>query len=278
MEITFALLHHFRYCEQNPSTFESPDTAFILSFAIIMLNTDLHNPGIKPERKMTVESFLKTCKRATTELSDETLTNIFNRIKDDEITLKEDDALRSTQVSTTTNVFNRKKHQTEQFAREREHMLREAEIKRRQAGSNGAAKFVRLDDLAKDGKGMEQVDESVQEIFLTLWEPLHEVFADMLRNFDQQSIVQLCIGGIRMAVSVACHYGMDAAIRAYIATLVVATELHDPFRQKSARARQCIKLVTDIAHADGDRLGSGWEPLMKAISQLSRLEVRMWCS
>ena len=78
-----------RYCEQNPSTFESADTAFILSFAIIMLNTDLHNPGIKPERKMSLESFLKTCKRATTELSDETLSNIYERIKNDEITLKE---------------------------------------------------------------------------------------------------------------------------------------------------------------------------------------------
>ncbi len=98
-----------RYCEQNPTTFESADTAFILSFAIIMLNTDLHNPGIKPERKMTLESFLKTCKRATTELSDETLGNIFQRIKTDEITLKEDDALRSTQSSGTVNVFNRKK-------------------------------------------------------------------------------------------------------------------------------------------------------------------------
>ena len=76
-----------------------------------------------------------------------------------------------------------------------------------------------------------------------------------------------------MAVSVACHYAMETAINAYVATLVSATELQDPFRQKSARARQCIKLVMIIAHNEGDRLGSGWESLMKAISQLSRLQV-----
>ena len=32
---------------QNPSVFPSADTAFILAFSIIMLNTDLHNPAIK---------------------------------------------------------------------------------------------------------------------------------------------------------------------------------------------------------------------------------------
>ncbi len=268
-----------RYCEQNPSTFESADTAFILSFAIILLNTDLHNPGIKPERKMTLESFLKTCKRATTELSDQTLTNIFHRIKEDEITLKEDDALRTAQqqASNTTNVFNRKKQQSEQFAREREHMLREAEIKRRHTRAGAAAggsanKFVRLDDLAKDGQGMQQVDESVQEIFLTLWEPLHRVFSDMLRGFDQPAIVQLCLKGIQMAVVVACHYRVYAATTAYVSTLGAGTELTAPFRPKSSRARQCIKLLMDIAHTEGDGLGQAWEPLMRVISQLSRLE------
>ena len=37
----------------------SRDCAFLLSFAIIMLNTDLHNPNIKAERKMTMEQFIK---------------------------------------------------------------------------------------------------------------------------------------------------------------------------------------------------------------------------
>ncbi|CAN0458288.1 unnamed protein product, partial [Ectocarpus sp. 8 AP-2014] len=32
-----------RFCLQNPTVFPSADTAFILAFSIIMLNTDLHN-------------------------------------------------------------------------------------------------------------------------------------------------------------------------------------------------------------------------------------------
>ena len=51
-----------RYCCSNPELakqFRSSDAIFLLSFAIIMLNTDLHNANIKPERKMKLEDFIK---------------------------------------------------------------------------------------------------------------------------------------------------------------------------------------------------------------------------
>lgn len=35
------------------------DCAYLLSFSIIMLNTDLHNPNIRPEKKMSLEQFIK---------------------------------------------------------------------------------------------------------------------------------------------------------------------------------------------------------------------------
>ena len=38
----------------NPGIFSSPDTGYVLSFSIIMLNTDLHNPSIKQNKKMTL--------------------------------------------------------------------------------------------------------------------------------------------------------------------------------------------------------------------------------
>ena len=49
-----------RYCVCNPDQvkqFRSPDTVFLLAFAIIMLNTDLHNTSIKAERKMKLNDF-----------------------------------------------------------------------------------------------------------------------------------------------------------------------------------------------------------------------------
>ena len=35
------------YCAQNPDCFPHEDIAYMLSFSLIMLNTDLHNPNIK---------------------------------------------------------------------------------------------------------------------------------------------------------------------------------------------------------------------------------------
>ena len=46
-----------RYHENNPGTFASPDTAYVLAFSVIMLNTDLHNPAVK--NKITKPQFFK---------------------------------------------------------------------------------------------------------------------------------------------------------------------------------------------------------------------------
>ena len=36
-----------RYCKCNPRAFSSADTAYVLAYSVIMLNTDAHNPTIK---------------------------------------------------------------------------------------------------------------------------------------------------------------------------------------------------------------------------------------
>jgi len=51
-----------RYCQCNVETvrqFNRPDTVFLLAFATIMLNTDLHNKNIKADRKMKLNDFIR---------------------------------------------------------------------------------------------------------------------------------------------------------------------------------------------------------------------------
>jgi brefeldin A-inhibited guanine nucleotide-exchange protein len=36
-----------RYCKCNPKVFTSADTAYVLAYSVIMLNTDAHNPMVK---------------------------------------------------------------------------------------------------------------------------------------------------------------------------------------------------------------------------------------
>ncbi|XP_035676474.1 IQ motif and SEC7 domain-containing protein 1-like isoform X2 [Branchiostoma floridae] len=79
-----------RYCICNPSVvhqFNHPDTIFILAFAIIMLNTDLHNPNIKRERKMKQENFVENLKGvdAGGDIPREILVGIYERISKTEL-------------------------------------------------------------------------------------------------------------------------------------------------------------------------------------------------
>ena len=85
-----------RFTEQNPDIFPSADVAFILSFSIIMLNTDLHNPAIKEERRMTKDGFVRNNRGLCDgqDLPEELLTSIFDRIKASPISLKEYDEAR----------------------------------------------------------------------------------------------------------------------------------------------------------------------------------------
>lgn len=58
----FFPLHSQRYCMCNPDVvqqFHNPDTIFILAFAVVLLNTDMYSPNIKPQRKMGLDDFIR---------------------------------------------------------------------------------------------------------------------------------------------------------------------------------------------------------------------------
>ena len=48
-----------RYCKDNPHVFNTSDAAYLLSFALIMLNTDAHNP--MADKKLTLDDFVSMC-------------------------------------------------------------------------------------------------------------------------------------------------------------------------------------------------------------------------
>jgi acyl-CoA-binding protein len=74
----------------------SPDLAFVLAYSIIMLNTDAHNPNIPPEKKMTLDGFVRNNRGVDTDASDkrggqrrdlprEFLAHVYNAISTTEI-------------------------------------------------------------------------------------------------------------------------------------------------------------------------------------------------
>jgi len=78
-----------RYCSCNRDVvarLRSPDTVFVLAFAIIMLNTDLHTPNLKPERRMKLEDFIKNLRGIDDcgDIDKDLLVGIYERVKANE--------------------------------------------------------------------------------------------------------------------------------------------------------------------------------------------------
>ena len=204
-----------RFCKQNPHVFPAADTAFILGFSVIMLNTDLHNPAIKPERRMTKEGFIRNnsgiCDGKN--LPDEFLIGIYERIQRSPISLKEDDVAREkadTQSGGTREFFFGSNQEAEvivktretKFLQERDQIVRNTEMilqqQRRKVSSkpskqltsskhtnnnnaNAApvVKFLRTSDALKD--------DYVTPMFEVTWGPALAVFSTAIEGANDAS-------------------------------------------------------------------------------------------
>ncbi|KNC87385.1 hypothetical protein SARC_00477 [Sphaeroforma arctica JP610] len=78
-----------KYHRQNPGVFQSEDTAYVLAFSTIMLNTDQHNANVL--HRMSVADFIKNNRGLDhgADLPDEFLRSIFQNIRQQEIEVQD---------------------------------------------------------------------------------------------------------------------------------------------------------------------------------------------
>jgi brefeldin A-inhibited guanine nucleotide-exchange protein len=79
-----------RFTKDNPDSFSSADTAYVLAYSVIMLNTDLHNPQVK--KRMALSDFIKNNRGIDDgkDVDREFLEVIYNEILSSEIILKDE--------------------------------------------------------------------------------------------------------------------------------------------------------------------------------------------
>ncbi|CAM9542942.1 unnamed protein product [Chrysoparadoxa australica] len=72
--------------------FEDSDAAFILAFSVIMLNTDLHSPQLREDRRMSCEGFIRNNRNINKgeNLPEDFLRSIYDSIKQNEILVHRD--------------------------------------------------------------------------------------------------------------------------------------------------------------------------------------------
>ncbi|CAO2624507.1 IQ motif and SEC7 domain-containing protein 2 [Lemmus lemmus] len=108
-----------RYCACNPARvrrFRNPDTVFILAFAVILLNTDMYSPSVKPERKMKLEDFVKNLRGVDNgeDIPRDLLVGIYQRIRGRELRTNDDHV---TQVQAVERMIVGKKPVSAQWGR-----------------------------------------------------------------------------------------------------------------------------------------------------------------
>mmetsp|Transcript_16189 Transcript_16189/g.23055 ORF Transcript_16189/g.23055 Transcript_16189/m.23055 type:complete len:2231 (+) Transcript_16189:25-6717(+) len=278
-----------RYTRQNEDVFASADTAFILAFSVIMLQTDLHNPSIKPERRMTVDSFISNNRGINVDGGDlpkDFLKGIFERIKAKPFSLKEDDEARKVQNKNggemfenpfllETSVFftgNLEERKRERFKKERAEIMASSEklIKNRPS-KNLSSNNSNISVSTQLTESISPADV-VKPMFDVLWGPLIGSLSQILEMSHDDRSIALCLNGIIYSVRISSHSEMSLARDTFITSLAKFTTLGSIKEMKSKNI-DCIRTLLSIAIIDGDRLGKSWGPVLQCISQLSRLQL-----
>ncbi|ACI64564.1 ArfGEF, partial [Thalassiosira pseudonana CCMP1335] len=248
-----------RFTRQNSDVFPSADTAFILAFSVIMLNTDLHNPSIKPERRMTLESFIRNNKGISADggdLPQDFLTGIFNRIKEQPFSLKEDDEARE------------KANKEKKFRKEREEMMTASEqLFKKRSGKGSSRKLSPESSIDSVSPG-----DVVKPMFDVTWGPLIGTLSQVLESSTNETSIALCLSGFVYSIRLSSHSGMSLARNTFVNSLAKFTTLGSIKEMKSKNI-ECIRTLLSIAIIDGEYLGESWSPILQCISQLGRLHL-----
>lgn len=90
-----------RYSAGNAGVFANADTAYILAFSVILLNTDAHNPQVK--KPMSKPEFIKNNRGIDDgkDLDEKLLSDIYDEINVNEIRMKDEVEAAGPQTSTT---------------------------------------------------------------------------------------------------------------------------------------------------------------------------------
>ena len=275
-----------KFTSQNPEVFPSADTAFILAFSVIMLNTDLHNPSIKPERRMTIDSFLRNNRgigENGTDLPQEFLEGIFERIKKTPFSLKEDDDAREREAKKQQPVFDSsaffeggtlfgttaEQRKRETFKKEKDELMAVTEsLMRRRPEKNvrstPGSSAANLDAVAPS--------DVVRPMFDVSWGPILGILSQILECSDDDRSMSICLVGFVYAVRIASHSRMSLVRDTYVSSLAKFTFLGS-IKEMKKKNIESVRTLLNIAIVDGEYLGESWEPVLQCISQLARLRL-----
>lgn len=267
-----------RFCKQNPGEYKSADTAYVLAFSVIMLNTDAHNPQVK--NKMTKEGFLRNNRGIDdgADLPKEHLENLYDRIVNNEIRMKDEDPELLAQKAEMNakdgaSSFNRTmKDMSNRLGMDVLSQMMFGATKREQmVDASGFMEEVRERAKRDNGRFQTATDPScVRPMLDVAWPAMLAVFSMSFEVSEAPATVDAALAGFSRMIHLTCVTGMTETRDAFVLPLANLTSLHSPgaLRGKNVVAmRELLKVGMDNANT----LGSAWTHCLKAVSRYDRL-------
>ncbi|KAL8142211.1 hypothetical protein V2J09_015243 [Rumex salicifolius] len=257
-----------RYWKCNPKAFSSADTAYVLSYSIILLNTDAHNPMVK--NKMSPEDFIRNNRGIDDgkDLSEEYIRPLYERITKNEIKMKGDELAPEQKQSVNSNkilgldsilnIVIRKRDEEDHMETSDDlikHMQQQFKEKARKSVYYAATDVVILRFMIE-----------------VCWAPMLAAFSVPLDQSDDELIVSLCLDGFQAAIHVTSVMSMKTHRDAYVTSLAKFTSLHSPADIKQ-RNIDAIKAIVKIADEEGNYLQEAWEHILTCVSRFEHLHL-----
>ncbi|EPX70776.1 Sec7 domain-containing protein [Schizosaccharomyces octosporus yFS286] len=266
-----------RYMKENPSTFANADTAYILAYSIIMLNTDLHSPQIK--NRMTKEDFIKNNRGINNggDLDEDYLGFVYEDILTNEIVLKDEQQMAA--IAPLMNSNNNVGLFAASFTQTGRELQRTAYLQASEEMANKTTTVLKkLMKQQKHNPKKENVFynakhfEHIGPMLEAGWMPILAAISNPLQESEHLYELSWCLEGFQYVIHIACLFGLDLVRDAFIKTLVNFTNLHSAYDIKPKNT-MVIKTLLKIACAEGNNLRFSWKDILTSISQLERVQL-----
>ena len=277
----FMLKFAERYISGNPNAFANADTAYVLAYSVVMLNTDQHSAKLKGAR-MTKEDFIKNNRgiNDSGDLPEEYLGGIFDEIAHNEIVLNTERehaaalgitvqgntggiASRAGQVLFTRDLEREAAHQADQeMSSKAEQRLRNMiKSQKKMAIKSGIPKYIPATSF-----------KHVGPMFEVTWMSFLSGFSGQMQTAQNIETIKTCMEGIKLAIRIACLFDLETPRVAFVTALANFTNLGN-LRDMAAKNLEALKVLLEIAQTEGNMLKSSWGDVLTCISQLDRFQL-----
>eukprot|EP00189_Rhodosorus_marinus_P000427 CAMPEP_0113961046 /NCGR_PEP_ID=MMETSP0011_2-20120614/5075_1 /TAXON_ID=101924 /ORGANISM="Rhodosorus marinus" /LENGTH=1768 /DNA_ID=CAMNT_0000972611 /DNA_START=177 /DNA_END=5483 /DNA_ORIENTATION=+ /assembly_acc=CAM_ASM_000156 len=250
-----------RYCECNPMTFASADTAYVLAYSVIMLNTDAHNPQVK--NKMSKEAFIRNNRGINDgeDLETALLEELYDRIVSNEIKLsgtakdkKSDEALQAALEQSDVKLSSER---TKIFKAESELLLQRTKVEfEKRKASPQSYDYYRARNI-----------HLARLMFNVSWEPVLAVASQHLSEAQASDEKQIntCIQIFQDSITIAVTFGMDTESLRFVEELM---DVQKRELRVSAKHVQCMKTVVNMIAYEGESLQELYVSIVKSASMI----------